>query len=58
MPVLYMTPRRFTLRMLSDPLPGRYQAAQIPHCYARLLPGEGHLLVIDHMPELIDAFRG
>lgn len=36
---------------------GRYQAAQIPHCHARLLPGEGHLLVIGHMPDLMEAFR-
>jgi pimeloyl-ACP methyl ester carboxylesterase len=36
---------------------GRYQAAQIPHCHARLIPGEGHLLVIDHMPDLIEALR-
>jgi pimeloyl-ACP methyl ester carboxylesterase len=36
---------------------GRYQAEQIPHCHATFLPGEGHLLVIDRMPDLIEAFR-
>jgi pimeloyl-ACP methyl ester carboxylesterase len=43
--------------VLVPPAMGRYQAAHIPHCHARLLPGEGHLLVIDHMPDLIEAFR-
>jgi pimeloyl-ACP methyl ester carboxylesterase/predicted nucleotidyltransferase len=42
---------------LVPPAMGRYQAAQIPHCHARYLPGEGHLLIIDHMPDLIEAFR-
>ncbi|HKT03671.1 MAG TPA: alpha/beta hydrolase [Rugosimonospora sp.] len=35
------------------PAMGRYLAATIPHCRARFLPGEGHLLVIDHMPDII-----
>jgi pimeloyl-ACP methyl ester carboxylesterase len=43
--------------VLVPPAMGRYQAAQIPHCHARMLPGEGHLLIIDHMPDLIEAFR-
>jgi pimeloyl-ACP methyl ester carboxylesterase len=42
---------------LVPPVMGRYQAGQIPHCRATLLPGEGHLLVIDRMPDLINAFR-
>jgi pimeloyl-ACP methyl ester carboxylesterase len=36
---------------------GKYQAAQIPHCHATLLPGEGHLLIIDRMPDLAAALR-
>jgi len=40
---------------LVPPAMGRYQAEHIPHCQARMLPGEGHLLVIDHMPDLIQA---
>lgn len=42
---------------LVPPAMGRYQAEQIPHCHASMLPGEGHLLVIDRMPDLIDALR-
>jgi pimeloyl-ACP methyl ester carboxylesterase len=42
---------------LVPPAMGRYQAEQIPHCHATMLPGEGHLLVIDHIPDLITAFR-
>lgn len=34
---------------------GRYQAAQIPRCHFTLLPGEGHLLVIDRMADLVAA---
>jgi hypothetical protein len=34
---------------------GRYLAEQIPRCNARLLTGEGHLLIIDHMTDLIEA---
>jgi pimeloyl-ACP methyl ester carboxylesterase len=36
---------------------GRYQAAQIPLCRATFLPGEGHLLIIDRMPDLAAALR-
>jgi hypothetical protein len=36
---------------------GRYQAEQIPQCQATVFPGEGHLLIIDRMPDLIEAFR-
>ena len=42
---------------LVPPAMGRYLAAQIPRCHARMLPGEGHLLIIDRMPDLIEAFR-
>ena len=31
---------------------GKYQAAQIPRSHLTLLPGEGHLLIIDRMPDL------
>jgi pimeloyl-ACP methyl ester carboxylesterase len=34
---------------------GKYQAAQIPRCHCTLLPGEGHLLIIDRMPDLVAA---
>jgi len=39
------------------PAMGRYQAAQIPRCHSTLLPGEGHLLIIDRMPDLTSALR-
>jgi pimeloyl-ACP methyl ester carboxylesterase len=42
---------------LVPPAMGKYQAAQIPHCHATLLPGEGHLLIIDRMPDLIAALH-
>jgi pimeloyl-ACP methyl ester carboxylesterase len=42
---------------LVPPAMGRYLAQQIPHCHATMLPGEGHLLYIDRMPDLIEAFR-
>lgn len=42
---------------LVPPAMGRYLEGQIPRCHARLLPGEGHLLIIDRMPDLIGAFR-
>lgn len=35
---------------------GRYQAERIPGCRARFFPAEGHLLVIDHMTEIVDEF--
>jgi pimeloyl-ACP methyl ester carboxylesterase len=40
---------------LVPPAMGRYQATQIPCCHATLLPGEGHLLIIDRMPDLTAA---
>jgi pimeloyl-ACP methyl ester carboxylesterase len=42
---------------LVPPAMGRYLAAQLPRCHVRMLPGEGHLLIIDRMPDLIEAFR-
>jgi pimeloyl-ACP methyl ester carboxylesterase len=42
---------------LVPPAMGRYLAAQIPRCRATMLPGEGHLLIIDRMPDLVQAFR-
>jgi pimeloyl-ACP methyl ester carboxylesterase len=42
---------------LVPPAMGRYQASQIPHSHLTLLPGEGHLLIIDRMPDLLQAFR-
>jgi len=42
---------------LVPPAMGRYLAGQIPHCHATMLPGEGHLLVIERMPDLVEAFR-
>lgn len=42
---------------LVPPAMGRYQAEQIPHCHATMLPGEGHLLIIDRMPDLVAALR-
>ncbi len=42
---------------LVPPAMGRYQAAQLPHCQATFLPGEGHLLIIDRMPDLVEALR-
>jgi pimeloyl-ACP methyl ester carboxylesterase len=42
---------------LVPPAMGRYLAAQLPRCHATMLPSEGHLLIIDRMPDLIDACR-
>jgi pimeloyl-ACP methyl ester carboxylesterase len=42
---------------LVPPAMGRYQASQIPRSHLSLFPGEGHLLIIDRMPDLIEAFR-
>jgi hypothetical protein len=35
----------------------RYQASQISKSHLTVFPGEGHLLIIDRMPDLIEAFR-
>ncbi len=41
--------------LLVPPSMGRYQAEAIPHCNATFYPGEGHLLVVDHMREIQEA---
>jgi pimeloyl-ACP methyl ester carboxylesterase len=38
---------------LVTPAMGRYLGATIPGCRAQFLPAQGHLLVIDRMPEII-----
>jgi pimeloyl-ACP methyl ester carboxylesterase len=39
-----------------SPACGRYLAAQIPHCRANFLPGEGHIsLAINHLEEILQA---
>jgi len=42
--------------VLVPPAMGRHLAAQIPNCHATFFPGEGHLLVVDHMSEIVRAF--
>lgn len=41
---------------LVPPAMGRHMAAQIPNCRATFFPDEGHLLVVDHMSEIVQAF--
>jgi pimeloyl-ACP methyl ester carboxylesterase len=41
--------------LLVPPSMGRYQAQAIPNCRATFYPGEGHLLVVDHMREIQEA---
>jgi pimeloyl-ACP methyl ester carboxylesterase len=36
----------------------RHLEATIPDCRATYFPGEGHLLFVDHLPEIVDAFLG
>jgi pimeloyl-ACP methyl ester carboxylesterase len=36
---------------------GRYVARAIPRCRARLYPGEGHMLVLDHFDEILAALQ-
>ncbi|MBI5284661.1 MAG: alpha/beta hydrolase [Chloroflexi bacterium] len=40
------------------PAMGRYQADVIPRCNATFCPGEGHLLFIDRMEEILGAIAG
>jgi pimeloyl-ACP methyl ester carboxylesterase len=40
---------------LVPPAMGRYLGEHLPHCHLTLLPGEGHLLVIDRMSDLVEA---
>lgn len=42
--------------VLVPPAMGRHLAAQIPNCHATFFPGEGHLLVVGHMSEIVQAF--
>lgn len=37
------------------PSMGRYQAGAIPNCRATFFPGEGHLLLVDRMDEILGA---
>ncbi len=37
------------------PSMGRYQAGAIPRCQATFYPGEGHLLLVDHMEEILGS---
>ena len=43
--------------MLVPPAMGRYMAEQIPNCRARFFTGEGHLLAVTHIAEVLDEFR-
>ncbi len=43
--------------VLVTPAMGRYQAEQIPNCRAQFFPGEGHLLVVDRIAEILDELR-
>lgn len=42
---------------LVPPAMAWYQAGEIRRSHLTLFPGEGHLLIIDRMPEFIQAFR-
>jgi len=37
------------------PSMGRYQARAIPKCQATFYPGEGHLLIVDHIDEMLES---
>lgn len=41
--------------VLVPPAMGRHMAAHLPHCRARTFPGEGHLLAVDHLAELVET---
>lgn len=43
---------------LVPPAMGRHMAKAIPDCRATFYPGEGHLLVVDHIAEIIEQFAG
>ena len=34
---------------------GRYIAQTIPHCEATFVPGAGHLWIVDHVGDVLDA---
>jgi pimeloyl-ACP methyl ester carboxylesterase len=42
--------------VLVPPAMGRSLAARIPNCEPTFVPGEGHLLIVDHLPEIVRAF--
>lgn len=42
--------------VLVPPAMGRHMAAQLPDCKATFFPGEGHLLFVDHMAEIVEVF--
>ena len=42
--------------VLVPPAMGRHLAAQLPDCRATFFPGEGHLLFVDHMAEIVQVF--
>ena len=41
--------------VLVPPAMGRYMEAHLSSCIARYFPGEGHLLVLHHLPEVLAA---
>ncbi|MFQ5380739.1 MAG: alpha/beta fold hydrolase [Dehalococcoidia bacterium] len=42
--------------VLVPPAMGRHMAARIPNCEAMFFPGEGHLLMIDHIAKIAASF--
>ncbi len=42
--------------VLVPPAMGRNLAARIPNCEPTFVPDEGHLLIVDHLPEIVRAF--
>jgi pimeloyl-ACP methyl ester carboxylesterase len=42
--------------VLVPPAMGRHMAAALPDCRPTWLPGEGHLLFVDHMAEIVRVF--
>ena len=44
--------------VLVPPAMGRQLAAAIPNCRATFCPDEGHLLFVDHVAEIVEAFAG
>jgi pimeloyl-ACP methyl ester carboxylesterase len=42
--------------VLVPPAMGRHLAEQLPDCRATFFPGEGHLLFVDHMAEIVGVF--
>lgn len=42
--------------VLVPPAMGRYMAGALPNCRARFFPGEGHLLFVDRIAEIVAAF--